>query len=118
MKKEFKMNLLNAEEMKGVTGGATVCSKAGDTIFCDAKNNTKLCATYEVKCDGGTMGHFTIVLCGQKVDTWHCTGSTASFTTTCTSGHLASVEVSDAIAVVAPLDVSITTPTFMTAAVR
>jgi hypothetical protein len=74
MKREFKMDLLNAEEIKGINGGVAVvmagvqsfetvqsvdaaagCSKTGDTIFekCvklvgDVK--IVLCATYEATC--------------------------------------------------------------------
>lgn len=50
--KKFKMNLLNAEEMKDLTGGAAPpsCSKAGDTLRCNGRYDYVLCASYEVTC--------------------------------------------------------------------
>ena len=57
-KGKFEMELLNSEELKGVTGGlAAACSKAGDTVYkkCIALVGDivyVLCATVENTCPG------------------------------------------------------------------
>jgi len=49
------MELLNSEEMKGLTGGLVqaVCTKTGDTVLKTPNNIVVLCATYELKCPSG-----------------------------------------------------------------
>ena len=100
-KKEFKMNLLNAEEMKGVQGGAAVgCSKAGDTIVCDKKNDQILCATHEHTCSPSIVQGE----CGGSVYSIGCMPDN-TYASRCIAGYVASVGASP-IAVVAPLSMS------------
>ena len=77
-KRKFEMNLLNAEEMKGLEGGAVPpnCStgvvgfckgQVGDVILDNCTmNDLILCATYEVR--GATGTHD----CGDKVFYFTC----------------------------------------------
>ena len=97
-KKEFKMNLLNAEEMKGLNGGAVCnCEKTGDTIWC-AASVYKLCATYECSCP--------VSITTNSCETGITISCAEKFIKTCTSGHAASVTIS-AAAVVVPLSLSV-----------
>ena len=97
-KKEFKMNLLNAEEMKGLTGGDVGCLKAGDTIKCNPDlDDYKQCASYEVKC--------TVEITYPKGSIFECENS--GYSITCTEGDVLIAGIGTSpTAVVAPLSVS------------
>ena len=79
-KREFKMNLLNAEEIKGVTGGAVgQCQKTGDAILTTCNpNNHILCATVEITCPGGVSMN-----CGSTSFAYICGGAHSAI---CISG--------------------------------
>ena len=92
--KTFKMELLNSEEMKGLTGGVA----AGTILACTAQAKVIACQTMEVDCSGGT---FTSSGCnGTNKFGAICVPSNA-FTLNCISGYCkpptATVSVSDSI---------------------
>ena len=50
LKQEFKMNLLNAEEMGGLNGGEQPdCQKVGDTIICYILYSVIICVIKQLK---------------------------------------------------------------------
>jgi hypothetical protein len=57
-KRKLEMNLLNSEEMKGISGGG----KVGDVLACGTTSNAQViqCQTMEAGCSGGT---FTPINC-------------------------------------------------------
>ena len=102
-RKEFKMELLNSEEMKGVAGGAAVggcAGNVGDVIKCGSVNNYILCATMEVKCTGTVTFQ-----CGPDIGGWMvpCSGTVTIKCKECNCK--CAVELDDSTAVVAPLSV-------------